>query len=370
MVWLIVALRSPFLRECGTFFALANATLAVTVAFLIANPGADGYLIFSDLGLFFAVWIYTAGVCRANDQRLPPGFRLLALLATLIAVYSGATAQNTASGSLLILLAASIALFAGAKVKRQIVTETSTPQAAKIFTSPELILATLLYVKMISELLGAAPAVGAVLATVTGAWSVVAGMVALNITAAVALYLRSVALSRERGKHDELTGLANTDSAYEMLASLWEEFRRSKRNFSILMIDIDHFARLNARYGENTGIEAVVHIARVLSQNLRSTDVAARFKDDKFIVMLPDTPITTAERVADKLCQQLAKTQKEEHLPLLTASIGCADTGLATNADRMLTLAQGALYQAKYTGRNRVVRANTDGFGLATSSSC
>jgi len=158
---------------------------------------------------------------------------------------------------------------------------------------------------------------------------------------------------------DTLTGLANRR---ELVRRMDEEMKRSARSgqaFSVLLIDVDHFKQINDQYGHETGDRVLQQMADRLYSQVRETDVAGRWGGEEFLVLLPFTDLQGAVRIGEKLCSTIADTPfKPDHRSMgLTITAGAAqyheeeDSGAAD----LLRRADGALYDGKAAGRNRVV---------------
>jgi diguanylate cyclase (GGDEF)-like protein len=173
--------------------------------------------------------------------------------------------------------------------------------------------------------------------------------------------------TRELALQDELTGLANRRALEQMLAEEVSRALRHGRPLSILMTDVDHFKAINDTYGHRVGDEVLRELARLLADNLRSIDRAARYGGEELLVMLPETPVAEARNVAERVRNAVAEhdfvVEPEDAEPArhlrLTASVGVAS--LPEDADspaRLVEIADRALYEAKHQGRNRVVVAD------------
>ena len=157
---------------------------------------------------------------------------------------------------------------------------------------------------------------------------------------------------------DPLTNLSNRRRLMEILAV---EFDRSNRNgapFSVLMIDLDHFKRVNDTYSHQEGDIVLKAIAVVMRGHLRLYDTAARYGGEEFTLVLPETGLAGAVGVAERIRKEIAKLNFAgviENLKV-TASIGVAtSTGKKIGSvDDLLRAADDALYEAKTNGRNRV----------------
>jgi diguanylate cyclase (GGDEF)-like protein len=158
---------------------------------------------------------------------------------------------------------------------------------------------------------------------------------------------------------DPLTGLPNRRYLEERLA---EELNRSKRYdypMSFLMIDIDDFKSYNDNNGHQAGDLALQIAAHCLKAALRSADIASRYGGEEFCILLPQTTITEAGVIADRIRHRVATTHfphgKSQPLGSVTVSIGVATYSTIVNsAETVIAAADRALYQAKSQGKDRV----------------
>ncbi|CAI8835049.1 diguanylate cyclase [Pseudomonas neuropathica] len=155
--------------------------------------------------------------------------------------------------------------------------------------------------------------------------------------------------------HDSLTGVYNRRRFDEKLTEYTLLFRRTGRPFSLLLIDADHFKRINDSHGHAVGDDVLQQLAQLIQSSLRTTDFVARYGGEEFAVLLPEiAKPDTPEVVAEKIRVAVA----EAHFPVIgqvTVSIGI---GLADPADNnhnaLIKRADQQLYQAKAAGRNQV----------------
>ncbi|MBI3532307.1 MAG: diguanylate cyclase [Burkholderiales bacterium] len=166
----------------------------------------------------------------------------------------------------------------------------------------------------------------------------------------------------------ELKALANIDTLTRLpnrrqfMARLAEELQRVQRQMTqsacVLMLDIDHFKQINDTYGHAGGDLALQHFAHLMRAELRSIDSCGRLGGEEFAILLPGASLEAAQRIAERLREKLAESTLDidGKSVALTASIGIAALHSAdVNPDAVLKRADGALYEAKATGRNRVV---------------
>jgi len=163
---------------------------------------------------------------------------------------------------------------------------------------------------------------------------------------------------KELSQTDALTGLANRRHLMEILSTEFERSRRNDAHFSLLMIDLDHFKKVNDTYGHQEGDVVLRSLAELMQCHLRQYDTAARFGGEEFSLVLPETDPVEAAGVAERIRKGIAKmafTGEIEKLQI-TASIGVATSPnpKIKHAEDLLRVADDALYDAKSNGRNRV----------------
>jgi len=162
---------------------------------------------------------------------------------------------------------------------------------------------------------------------------------------------------------DALTGLPNRRILDERLRLEWDRAQRSTEPMTLLMIDVDHFKAFNDRHGHHGGDEALRTVAQVIGSNIRRpADLAARYGGEEFAVVLPHTDAKGAWVIAEHIRSSV------EHLPRMagserpiTVSIGMSTWNKRSrmSLEALLLSADQALYEAKHTGRNRIVDATT-----------
>ncbi|MCW9087980.1 MAG: GGDEF domain-containing protein [Gammaproteobacteria bacterium] len=158
---------------------------------------------------------------------------------------------------------------------------------------------------------------------------------------------------------DDLTNLANRRYFDKRFKEEWSRASRQQAPIAVLFIDIDYFKRYNDHYGHLNGDKCLQRIAVAIEGAARrESDIAARYGGEEFVIMLPDTELEGARRVAEKL-QQAVGQLRIEHArsrigPHVTLSIGIAATRaqFPESPDQLLAMADRALYQAKARGRN------------------
>ena len=166
--------------------------------------------------------------------------------------------------------------------------------------------------------------------------------------------------SLELAVTDTLTGLHNRRYMMGQLKALADRAVKGGEQVSVLLIDIDHFKGVNDGFGHPGGDEVLKEFAVRLATNVRAIDLACRWGGEEFAVVMPETRVEDAQRIAERIRLHVAGSPFRigpENEPLgVTISIGVAGTlGEGDNVDALVKRADDALYEAKQTGRNRVV---------------
>jgi diguanylate cyclase (GGDEF)-like protein len=181
------------------------------------------------------------------------------------------------------------------------------------------------------------------------------------IASAAANALRNAQLFEEveqRSRTDFLTGLPNHRSFQAMLSVELGRAQRYNRTVSLLIIDLDFLKEVNDRYGHPSGDMVIRTVADTIRSSCQETDFAARYGGEEFTVILPETPLSGAVRVAERIRERIAAEQFPG-IGAITASIGVSNYPVnAINKDDLIRAADQALYAAKNGGRDRVAYFN------------
>jgi two-component system, cell cycle response regulator len=158
---------------------------------------------------------------------------------------------------------------------------------------------------------------------------------------------------------DDLTGLFNMRSLYKKLDYELDRARRHDRSIAVLMMDVDHFKLVNDNHDHLFGSWVLSQIGRMVRENIRKIDFAARYGGDEYLVVLSEISVEGASTFGNRLREKIEKTifQHENYSVTVTASLGLAVANPnkhAVDARALVRYADKALYQAKEGGRNRV----------------
>ena len=150
---------------------------------------------------------------------------------------------------------------------------------------------------------------------------------------------------------DDLTKLYRRNYFLKRLEEETDRGKRYERPFSLMMLDVDNFKRINDTRGHQAGDEVLKNIARIIRSGLRKTDIASRYGGEEFIILLPETNNAQAALAAERL----RKSVEEEFKGDITVSIGLATYDKSSAYVDIVREADVALYKAKKEGKNRVV---------------
>jgi diguanylate cyclase (GGDEF)-like protein len=152
---------------------------------------------------------------------------------------------------------------------------------------------------------------------------------------------------------DGLTGLLNYRAFSETLMAEWDRARRYKTTFSLMMIDIDHFKRVNDKYGHQAGDTVLTAIANRLQSRLRKSDLMFRYGGEEFMILLPQTGLYKASLLAERIRVVVEKMRFHGDLAV-TISIGISQYQDGLTPSDLVKQVDTGLYLAKGKGRNRV----------------
>ncbi|MGN6285295.1 MAG: diguanylate cyclase [Afipia sp.] len=156
---------------------------------------------------------------------------------------------------------------------------------------------------------------------------------------------------------ESMTGLYNRRHFVSLGEAEWDRFQRYHRPLSLLFIDVDHFKEINDRFGHDVGDLAILHVADVIAEDRRATDIISRFGGDEFAMLLPETDIDQARVVAERIRARLNERPLalEGQAVPITLSIGLAEASLSMSSlGALIKLADRMVYEAKSAGRDRI----------------
>lgn len=156
-------------------------------------------------------------------------------------------------------------------------------------------------------------------------------------------------------KNDQLTGLPNRYYLHEAFQEALQTYHRYQHQFSVIIIDIDYFKKVNDTHGHVVGDEVIKKIADMLSDNLRDTDIVGRWGGEEFLIVCPETDNAGAKAVAEHMRQLIADADFGLKPGNITASFGVTEYNKNESVDDCIKRADMALYRAKELGRNKTI---------------
>jgi diguanylate cyclase (GGDEF)-like protein len=158
---------------------------------------------------------------------------------------------------------------------------------------------------------------------------------------------------------DALSGIANRHAYDERISREIERYQRDDTIFTLLLFDIDEFKSVNDNFGHEAGDEIIRETAAIINNHIRKKDFTARYGGEEFVLLLPDTDINAAEKIANKLREivECHKSYFNGEQVNITVSVGLAEIKINDTKKELLERADMALYEAKNTGRNKCIVA-------------
>ena len=158
---------------------------------------------------------------------------------------------------------------------------------------------------------------------------------------------------------DGMTGLANRRDIMEKIDREATRSKRHQHPFTILLVNIDDFKKINDTHGYNTGDDVLVEISRVLRSCIRNEDICARWSGEEFLILLPETDIENSLPVAKKVLEAMCLTEFKANKPgiHITVSIGVCEHNPSQTVQECISRVNQALLLAKKAGKNRYMIA-------------
>ena len=369
--WAVAALALPNDRAAAGWWAAYAGGSAVALLMIVLGMH-QGEPAIRALGNVLAVASTLAlqhGVWRFNGQRRWPWVQALVLLVTVGLAWMAALSAEWVPMRIGVVAALWGGLyFWVARDIWQHLGGTPRQRWRPVYVAPLLLAGLMLLARTLRALLAPeSVSVEVEQNTLLSVGSSLAGLMAallLQMTLLALVVTRLVDRLERLSRYDALTGLLNRRAIDELLAQEDQRMRRLSGRLSVLMIDIDHFKRINDSQGHAVGDRALQHLAAVMRSQLREVDHLARWGGEEFLAVLPATSaaeaLVMAERLADRV-RSLPLVNDDIRLAL-TASIGVAEWGGADDTvAQLLARADAALYQAKTNGRDQVRAAALTG---------
>jgi diguanylate cyclase (GGDEF)-like protein len=366
--WLVLALSFKLNRQAGLWWAAAFCLLAVG-AFIDDSGYRDNHYVFGTLvnvgivGGFYSLMRGMAFMARHQltqlDTLVP-----LALLVLLLGIRI--VAPETFALRLLVFgLAASLPLARSGWLLKRLLSDTGYP---KLFVPlgliPILGFIALLAARPIGAMLDPEGISGYMLDSASTFKTlfiyytfIILGL--FNLAMAVVVIGGLINHLQKLSQTDHLTRLPNRRSVLAAVTREHDLYRRSGHAYSVLVIDVDFFKRVNDSHGHAVGDEVLIGVAQTMKACARATDVVARFGGEEFLVFLPNSDEDQAYAMAERMRLAVMTGNHASVTPPLAVTISIGISTVAAHdavIDEVVARADRALYQAKHCGRNQVVR--------------
>lgn len=160
---------------------------------------------------------------------------------------------------------------------------------------------------------------------------------------------------RDEASTDPLTGAMNRRRFLGLMAEQEQAAMHGGSHYSLIMVDVDHFKHINDQHGHDVGDVVLKELVKLIQNNIRSSDVLCRWGGEEFMVLTPDSDHRRANRVAERLRRKLEGYDFPGVPHVVTGSFGVAEAGAGESSAACIKRVDAALYQAKESGRNKVV---------------
>ena len=369
--WAVAALALPNDRAAaGCWAAYAGGSaLALLMIVLGMHHGEPAIRALGNMLVVAATLALQSGVWRFTGQRRWPWVQGVVLLITVGLAWLAALSADWVPVRIGVVAALWGAIyFWVARDVWQHLANTRRRHWRPLYIAPLLLAGLMLLARTLRAVLAPeSVSVEVEQGTLLSVGSSLAGLIAallLQMTLVALVVTRLVDRLERLSRHDALTGLLNRRAIDEILSQEEQRARRLSGPLSVLMIDIDHFKRINDSQGHGVGDRALQHLAAVMRTQLREIDHLSRWGGEEFLAVLPATSaaeaLVMAERLADRV-RSLPLVNDDIRLGL-TVSIGVAEwLGPDDTVLQLLGRADAVLYQAKRNGRDQVRAADPAG---------
>ncbi len=356
----LIGLSTLSIKAYKGVLEAAIATLSLSAGFLVlvidGRPDA-AHAPWANILIICGFWLFYLAICRFTEQPFNRWLVFGLFPVSALALALAAVLDVGPSVFLYIRMIPGVVFVAGAGLKLLTCDHHQYRLSANITAIPFLTYALV----MIGQMIAGFFSVSQVLPqpSISGIFSALALFILSYIWTTGFILMVSQRLQgalNELAMNDALTRVRNRRAMDQLLRYEMERVHEEIKDFSIILLDIDHFKRINDTYGHQTGDVVLQWFASSLQVNLRVQDVVARWGGEEFLVLLPDTLLDEATEIAERLRDRVASSKVEilEDSEKITFSAGIATSTTNRDVKLLCKIADEALYIAKQT-RNRVV---------------
>lgn len=364
-IWLLSVFLFKSSPQTSNNFALANVSFGLFLAFYLARSSYPTPLIFilSDVFVYLGCLMVKRGVdVFAEKKPKNLEFGLVFLLATILDIY--ARLNDIKVLGIVVTCAASVypLTFAG-KEAYQYMNQNFRKLYGVIIALPLFLMDALLILRIIDTLWTSHVAsidLRSQSQFNTGFLIfMLMSMLGFNSTAIGLVISKMINKIQVLSQEDPLTKTFNRRHLNALAEMEIEKVRKNYYPLSIVLLDIDHFKKVNDDYGHAAGDAALVSCVECIKKNVRKTDYVGRLGGEEFCVLLPNTTLDKAQEVAERIRTTIEEKPivYQEHTIFITASFGITsfNSTIQNEWSNLLNKADVAMYQAKHNGRNQVI---------------
>lgn len=325
-------------------------------------------VVIADTSLSLALLMIADGVCRLKNQPIYRGYYRWYILACLLAFFWFALVQPSFQARVVVTIICIVVIFSWVlwMLYRESLVSWRLGEWMVVLALVASIVAALLRAVMAYV---DTPSLAA--SSILNFQGVQAHFLTVNLVATVFMAFGLIVISQDSlrrdleklASYDALTGVLTRRVILNLLDKSIASVLRNGRPLAVMMIDLDHFKRINDSFGHRVGDQVLSAVTKAIEGALRKESYIGRYGGEEFLVVMPDTSADELLEVSERVRQVAAKTViRHQQQPIqCTISIGALiiDSHNADSLDDPVTLADKALYQAKTQGRNQVVIANS-----------
>ena len=364
--WLLLALPLEIYKNASLRYSTANMLIGLGMFCSLYRDQTDPVVIWimSDVALFFGLFMYKKAVYKLfnlpNNKMFDQA--ALAAIAFAVAISILFPVDYLLVGIVTTLAAAATTAMVVYAQYHALVLNIPRYGAA-IMVLPTFIVTSVLFTKSLTLWLIPDLALTLFLQpqfdSVPVLWVYLVTFLLINIFGIGSALMLLIFRIQKLADHDQLTGLLNRHAISRELNRAHKLFNRNSTPFSVLLIDVDYFKRVNDNKGHDAGDAAIKHVAKLMLEELRETDHLSRYGGEEFLALLGNCELAKAHKVAEKLRKRIEEEpflwQSDE--VTLTISIGVCCISQVEDLKTLVMNADKALYGAKRSGRNQTLLA-------------
>lgn len=366
IAWCLMAHPLGIAPKASFRFFIANLSLGIGIYLLTLRTTETNLLnwFLADMAILSSFMLIGWGIQQLFKLKSSVKQDSLILLLTAILLLTGQLLQlHAVFFGVVFSVTATVFSFSASRNNYQAIQKDFGFPAACLMSAPLFVMTVIFFARTLI-LVWPNPKADAFIATYTDEgipllWSSILLTLAINIVMVWGALARLIAKIRQFAERDQLTGLWNRRAALEKLQEIHELWHKQQQSYSLILLDLDHFKRINDSLGHDAGDAALRRLATTLSAVVRTQDLVSRYGGEEFLLLFPGVSASELPTIAEKIRMTLSGCQLIwQNTPIeLSASLGYVTVYPGAKAEHLLTLADKAMYQAKAEGRNKACAA-------------